>query len=273
MCELSYTSYKNCGCARVHATLPCVTAFNPSQPQCELMDYMQAEEVEGDCPECKPAFDNKSGLEPHNTLDFTTETLSPPRVIMQEVQDVQLKGTLAEINRKHDQFRYLDEEEREDHKYQLFLDWLDDPDHAGPREDDLEECELAWCRVKREAARTGRAGCEDDMGKITPPPPTTPSTTTPHAISADVRGEYTLKARHHVLTADQRGAMRRRGRGNIRRLTVVSRRRHDNDTSSSDQDAPAPYGRTLSKAQRARLRRGYAVRLSAVGRRRCGRVY
>ncbi|KAG6365321.1 hypothetical protein INS49_006930 [Diaporthe citri] len=193
------------------------------------MSYMQKEEVEGDCPECKPAFDNKSGLKSRITLNFTRKT---PRPIMQEVH--QLMGTFAEIDQQHNQFRYLDPQARENHNCKLFLDWLDDPEHPGPQPGDLDEYDLAWLREKRELMRASRAGHQDGMGRITPPPPPTPPTTMTQVISVCVRGEYTLRARHHVLTADQREAMRRLGHDNIRRLSVVDRRHHHHSDTSSD---------------------------------------
>lgn len=268
MCELSYTSYRNCGCARVHATLPCPMAFFPCIPKCEPKNYIQREEVDGDCPECKPAFDNKSGLKPLITLNFTRNT---PRPIMQEVHQVQLKGTFAEIDQQHNQFRHLDHQARENHKAQLFLDWLDDPEHRGPRKDGVDECDIAWCQEKREIARASRAGQEDHMGKITPSPPPTPSTTTTEVVSVSVRDEYTLKARHHVLTASQRRALCRRGHDNIRRLSVVSRHHHHSNDTSSDEYALEARRHTLSASQRAamhRAGRGNIRKLSVVGPRR-----
>ncbi|KAK7736893.1 hypothetical protein SLS63_003242 [Diaporthe eres] len=183
----------------------------------------------------------------------------------------ELKGTFAEIDQQHNQFRHLDHQARQNHKAQLFLDWLDDPEHRGPRKDGLDECDIAWCREKREKARASRAGQEDLMGKITPSPPPTPSITTTEVVSVPVRDEYTLKARHHVLTASQRRALCRRGYNNIRRLSVVSRRHHHSNDTSSDEYTPTTRRHTLSASQRAamhRAGRGNIRKLSVVGPRR-----
>lgn len=279
MCQLSYTIYKNCGCACIHETLPCVRAFISTMPKCDHDEFVQGEEVEGDCPECKPAFDNKSGLKARITLNFKRKT-PPQRVIMQEAQKVQLKGTFAEIDQQHNQFRHLDWQGHDNHKYQLFLNWLNDPKHAGPRDGNLDEDDRAWCAEKRQIAYASRAGQEDHLGKITPSPPPTPSTTTTQVISVQVRDEYTLRARNHVLTGSQRRVMRRLGYNNICRLSVVSRRHHhhSDDTSSDDASsddtsseyAPTVRLTTLSPSQRAVLRRaghGNIRRLSVISRR------
>lgn len=262
MCIMSYTIHGNCGCARIHATLPCPRASDDKLPKCDQMSYLSEEFVQEDCPECKPAFDNKSGLKPRIKLNFTPKTPRPERVIMQEVQ--QYKGTFDEIDQRHNQFRNMDWKQRENHKVEHFLEWLDDPEHPGPNKDDdftqdanaaaspgepsapkpptspssatkpnntstSSSSSRSKARKQRKLMRARRARWEHNQGRITPSPVPTPPATMTQTISASVRGEYTLKARHHVLSADQRAAMRSRGFENVRRISVISRHHHRSD--------------------------------------------
>lgn len=290
MCILSYTSYNNCGCARVHATLPCHRAFNTSFRKCVLMKFMQYDEVEGDCPECKPAFDNKSGLKPRIKLNFKRESPRPQRAIMQAVQrqvqqqvqqQVQHQGTFDEIDQHHNQFRHFDRQTHASHKTQLFLNWLDDPQHPGPEGGDKPAHHaMTVSRKQQQQQRQPSAWHHnlDARGKISPSPPSTPPATMTQTFSVPVRLEYTLRARHHRLTASQREAMRPLGYGHIRRLSVISRRHHrqqqlsDATTSSgSDEYITTTRRHTLSASQRSALRRsghGSVRRLSVVARRR-----
>lgn len=276
MCIMSYTIHGNCGCARIHATLPCPRASDDGLPKCDQMSYLSEDFVQEDCPDCKPAFDNKSGLKPRVKLNFTPKTPRPERVIMQEVHQYQLKGTFDEIAQQHNQFRHMNGQERENHKVQLFLDWLDDPEHPGPNNDDdgftqLEDADAAAspgepsasksptssssapkpnntpagspssrskARKQRKLMRARRARWERNQGRITPSPLPTPPATMTQTITASVRGEYTLKARHNVLSADQREAMRSRGFDNVHRLSIVSRRHH---RSAEDCQRPPFY--------------------------------
>lgn len=311
MCIMSYTIHGNCGCARIHATLPCPRATDDELPKCDQMSYLSEEWVQGDCPDCKPAFDNKSGLKPRIKLNFTPKTPQPERVIMQEIQ--QDKGTFDEINRRHNQFRHMNQQQRENHKVEHFLNWLDDLEHPDPNNDDDftqdataaanpgEPCApqppnspssapkpnntptsssttRSKARKQRKLMRARRAHWEHNQGRISPSPLPTPPVTVSQTISASVRGEYTLKAHQHILSADQRAAMRSRGYGHIHRLSFVSRQHHrnnnNNNTTTTTSDEHTHTLRTrhhvLSAAQREAMRsRGFnnVRRISVVSRR------
>lgn len=306
---MSYTVHGNCGCARIHATLPCPRALDDELPNCDQMSYLSEEWVQEDCPDCKPAFDNKSGLKPRIKLNFTPKTPQPERVIMQEVQ--QYKGTFDEINWRYNQFRHMNQQQRENHKVQQFLNWLDDPEHPGPNNDDdftqdandaaanpgepsaqnsptssssapkqpnntpTSSSSRSKARKQRKLMRARRARWEHNQGRITPPPLPTPPVTVSQTISASVRGEYTLKAHQHILSADQRAAMRSRGYGHINRLSFVTRQHHDrniNVATTSDEHTHTLRTRhhVLSAAQREAMRsRGFANvhRINVVNRR------
>lgn len=256
------------------------------------------EEVEGDCPDCKPAFDNKTGRKPRIKLNFTPKSPCPPRVIMQEVHQNQLTGTFAEINQQHNQFGYLDRQARKMHKTEVFLDWLDNIDQPGPNNVDAVSCKPSPPQPQASASsssspklkntppssgpsspkqsrrlRALREKWWSDLGRISPPPLPTPPTTTTKTINKDVRGEYTLCSRENTLSADQRRAMRALGWEHIRRLTVVSRRHHRrrSDPSNSSEYTTEARRHTLSAGQRAALRRsgrGNVRRITVIGPRR-----
>lgn len=256
MCELSFT-YHGCRCLCYHATLPCPKAFDPSLPKCNPADYTRGEKVEGDCPECKPAFDNKSGRKPRIKLNFTRK----PE-----------EATMAKIDQQHNQFRHLDPQERYDHRSQLFLDWLDHPQHPGDYDPPLGSHAMSTRR--RQALRARR---DNERHKITPSPPPTPPATMTQTTTARVRDEYILKARTHHLDAGQQEVFRRSGYGTIRRLSVISRKPITQDSDTSQSNASHEYTldarrHTLSASQRAALRGvglGHLRRLSIVGPRRC----
>lgn len=305
MCIMSYTIHGNCGCARIHATLPCPRASDDELPKCDQMSYLSEEFVQEDCPECKPAFDNKSGLKPRIKLNFTPKTPRPERVIMQEVQ--QYKGTFDEIDQRHNQFRNMNWQQRENHKVEHFLEWLDDPEHPGPNNNDdftqdatataassgepsapksptspssapksnntptSSSSSRSKARKQRKLMRARHARWEHNQGRITPSPVPTPPATMTQTISASVRGEYTLKARHHVLSADQRAAMRSRGYDHIHRLSFISRQHHGrgNTNTTGDEHTLRTRHHVLSADQREALRsRGFenVRRISVVSR-------
>lgn len=267
------------------------------------MSYLSEDFVQEDCPECKPAFDNKSGLKPRIKLNFTPKTPRPARVIMQEVH--QYQGTFDEIDQRHNQFRNMDWKQRENHKVEHFLEWLDDPEHPGPNKDDdfTQDANAAASpgepsapqpptspssatkpnntptsssssrskgRKQRKLMRARRARWEHNLGRITPSPVPTPPATMTQTISASVRGEYTLKARHHVLSADQRAAMRSRGYDHIHRLSFISRQHHrGNSNTTGNEHALRTRHHVLSADQREALRsRGFenVRRISVVSR-------
>lgn len=294
MCELSYTFHKNCGCYRIHATLPCPDAFDPSLPKCDRDDYYREQKVKGDCPDCKLAFDNKSGRQPRVKLNFTPKTPRPSRAIMQEVYQNQLKGTFDEIDQEHNQFRYLNGEAREIHDTKVFLHWLDNTDQPGPDNDDAiadsssssgkpstspssaskpkdtPPTSRSVSPKERKRLRALRNKWARNMGRIVPSPIPTPPATMTQTLHKKVRGEYTITARLHTFDADQREGMRRLGYDDIRRFSVISRRHH-NKGSSSDEYILSRRRHTLNPSQLAALRRagrGNIRRLTVVGPRR-----
>ncbi|KKY38641.1 hypothetical protein UCDDA912_g01334 [Diaporthe ampelina] len=293
MCKKSYTEHEGCGCARIHATLPCKKAFDPSLPKCNPRVLKMKDK--GDCLECKPAFDNKSGQKPRIKLNLKRKSAQ------QEVDQDQLKGTFAKIEQQHNQFRGFTRQERENHKTALFLDWIDNIEDPGPDTNPEMDDAVAtfpgpspapgppastspsWkpevrattpssrtiSREQRRLLHARRAREARQRGKITPSPLPTPPRTMTQVLSASFKDEYTLKARHHLLTADQRDAMRRSGFENICRLSVISRRHHQ-PRPMGDGSSLTTRRHTLSAGQRAALRRqgyGNVRRLSVVRRR------
>lgn len=273
MCEYPYTKHESCGCARIHATLPCEKAFDPSLPKCVRIVVKMTDD--GDCPECKPAFDNKSGKKPRITLNLRRE---PPKTKLNfNSRSAQQEGTFAEIDQQHNQFRGFTRDERETHKAAMFLNWIDKiEDHspdANPKNNEPAATNPSSRTIspqQRRLVRARRAREACARGKITPSPLPTPPGTITQVLSATCRDEYTLKARHHILTADQREAMRRNGFDNIRRLSVISRRHHHHQQPMGDGSTLITRRHTLSASQRAALcRSGYSdVRRLSVVRRR-----
>ncbi|KAI3399865.1 hypothetical protein diail_5376 [Diaporthe ilicicola] len=280
MCIKSYTHHLSCGCARFHATLPCPRAFDPSQPKCLPAGYSGYDQEEADCVDCKPSFDNKSCQAPEITSQLTPspEPTSPrqPKIILHftpklkpapEMRPKKIilrynkknrahKGTLAQIEHEHNQFKSLSPEEREDAAATNFLRWIDHPDQ--PTESELRSlahesnaafgrcpspspcpspsstpCHAANVHHQRQlnSARRARKAYQRDH-KMSPPPPPPPPlpaperVTPPRVIKARVRDQYTLTARNHTLSASQRSAFERQGYGAVSSLSVVSRRHH-----------------------------------------------
>lgn len=159
MCVYSYTDHLGCGHRRIHVALPCPNAFDSSLPQCDPKDYLQEETVNTECPECKPAFDNKSPLEPQTSLlrpqgrilqevypqtkiklTFNRSPIFREKSPSPEVEDDshQFEGNLAQIDQQHNQFKSLDPYDLTAHRIQVPMDWLNDPEHAAPgREEDF----------------------------------------------------------------------------------------------------------------------------------------
>lgn len=241
MCILSCTSYKGCGCARKHATLPCPRAFYKELLQCDPRSYELANEVEGDCPECKPAFDNKSGLEPLVTLN--SESSRRQRNVMQEVHP-EHPGPQFPTSTTSASASSTPKPKKDPPVYR--------PMSSNPRQ-------MIRDRLERYRIQRYR---RPQRGIITPP------ATMERTLSVPVTDWYTITARHYILSADQREALRRSGRHNIRRLSVISRSpKRSSDTSSSEHVSSTRHV-TLSASQRAALARrgrGNIRKLSIVG--------
>lgn len=258
MCVYEYTLYEKCGCRHAHATLPCPDAFNSETSTCNPSCVYKMEKVDAYCPDCKSAFDNKDLREFRLKLTFKRSTIpktpcpslgtgsvhpvspqpgpscersNPLREGPLSPDQIQLKGTFAEIDQQHNQFRGLIQHERMENKHGAFLKWLDDPQHPAP--------------AYEEHIKYGST--------ITPPPLPTPPTPMTETMSFRVNDKYVLKARRTRLSASQREAMARANCAHIRQLTIINRqhihvRRHHFSASQREVMARAgfPNVRTLS---------------------------
>lgn len=257
MCVYNYTHYEKCGCYRPHTIVPCPNAFDSEMLTCNPSSFVQREKADAYCPECKSVFDNKDPRESwimrlpqmkimqevHPRLGVSCERSTlhreSPRSTVSPDQH-QLKGTLAEIDQQHNQFRNLPRCERLDDKFYAFLKWVNEPQHPAPAND--KHMHLA-----------------DHGHKITPSPLPTPPTTMARTLSVRVNKKYDLRSRYLRLSASQQKAMARAGYDHIRRLSIISRReirvcRHIFSASQRDALARAgfPNARKLSVVSRRR---------------------
>ncbi|KAL1846344.1 hypothetical protein Daus18300_014285 [Diaporthe australafricana] len=150
------------------------------------------------------------------------------------------QGTFAQIDQQHNQLRRFTQKQRQDHKKALCLEWVNDPDEpeAAPAFGESQlplrpthgAARVPQAEIVREQRRLNSARRQhktDKRGRIAPPPVNTPQRIiAPRVVSRPVRDEYTLTARHHLLSAGQRSALHKRGHGSAKRLCVVSRRQN-----------------------------------------------
>lgn len=259
MCIRSFTYYVGCGCARFHATLPCPKAFDPSLPKCRIRIFPDHKQVVGDCPECKPAFDNKSLCPgPMRIILHFNRRTTRPKLLPAEAPTHQ--GTIAQIDQAHNHLRGATRLQRGKAKLINLLEWIDHPDQPDFRDRlPATEAQPAFTRpspidtalvnphapgeyeinknnsnnqvpvldTRELLTRRVRARHHRRVGRIYPKPEPMPQRIMPpRVVKARVGNDYTIKSRTWNLTASQHRIFRRKGIGPIRKLSVVSRRHH-----------------------------------------------